>query len=145
MSDAICKNQKDFVVGALRGGIRVDGRALNQIRQAEVHFGIKTGQCEVALGKTRALAVVSCEVVEPRIQKPNDGFLTFHTELSPMAEFAYSNAPRGGNEVCVVFGVRSHGSPGEILPSPARIFCGAVFHRKSTWNVLHTRKTSFVE
>ena len=37
----------------------------------------------------RVLAVVSCEVVQPRPQRPTEGQLVFNIELSPMASPAF--------------------------------------------------------
>ena len=37
----------------------------------------------------RVLAVVSCEVVQPRPQRPTEGQLFFNIELSPMASPAF--------------------------------------------------------
>eukprot|EP00667_Euglena_gracilis_P012043 EG_transcript_12341 len=102
MSEALSNVQREFILSALRGGLRVDGRVLQAMRQPVAHFGAQTGQCEVSLGHTRALAVASCDVVEPMPQRANDGFLTFHTTLSPLADFAYSQLNRNSEEAAAI-------------------------------------------
>lgn len=39
----------------------------------------------VILGETRALARITCEVVEPKATRPNEGMLFLNVELGPMA------------------------------------------------------------
>ncbi|XP_064637673.1 exosome complex component RRP45-like isoform X2 [Lineus longissimus] len=64
---------------------RLDGRQAFDYRTTKVSFGVERGCCQVQLGKTRVLAQVSCEVVEPKLTRPTDGILYVNVELSPMA------------------------------------------------------------
>jgi len=98
MTEPIGATQRAFVLAALRGGLRVDGRSVNAIRRPTAHFGARTGQCEVGLGATRVLAVAECDVVEPTVNRPNDGFLTFHVVLPPIADFSFSQLGRHNEE-----------------------------------------------
>ena len=46
-------SQREFVLGALKQGLRVDGRNLLQSREPELVFGDDLGSVECKLGKTR--------------------------------------------------------------------------------------------
>lgn len=63
----------------------MDGRSLDEFRKCKINFGSTWGTVHVALGETRALAQVTCDVVEPRNARPNEGQLYFNLELGPMA------------------------------------------------------------
>ncbi|XP_077983852.1 exosome complex component RRP45-like isoform X2 [Glandiceps talaboti] len=77
--------EKDFVLNCIRNGKRLDGRQPYDIRHVKVSFGKDRGCCEVQLGDTRVLCQVSCEIVEPRQNRPTEGGIYFNVELSPMA------------------------------------------------------------
>ena len=51
--------ERDFIVDALRGGVRLDGRGLDQLRPLNVSFGEEYGHVNVQLGKTRWVLIVS--------------------------------------------------------------------------------------
>jgi len=46
-------NEHAFVLDALREGIRLDGRGLEDFRQLDLSFGDEYGVVDVRLGKTR--------------------------------------------------------------------------------------------
>jgi len=83
--------EKQFTVNALRRGIRQDGRQLSDYREVSFSYGTSFGHCEVCIGDTRALAQVSCEVIKPRLSRPNEGQLFLNVELSPMASQAFES------------------------------------------------------
>ncbi|KAG2377625.1 hypothetical protein C9374_009141 [Naegleria lovaniensis] len=74
--------------------LRVDGRDLYDYRSIEFILpnatdnnntsdsSVQSGQVQVSIGNTIALGVVSCSVVEPYLDRPNEGFLTFHADFS---------------------------------------------------------------
>ncbi len=41
------------------------------------------------MGKTRVMAVVTATVVQPRVERPMDGFLNFHCHLPNLADLAF--------------------------------------------------------
>jgi exosome complex component RRP45 len=45
--------EKEFLVSALQQYLRLDGRAVNDLRKPELTFGPELGWVECALGKTR--------------------------------------------------------------------------------------------
>uniref|UniRef100_A0A1Q3FVU6 Exosome complex component RRP45 n=1 Tax=Culex tarsalis TaxID=7177 RepID=A0A1Q3FVU6_CULTA len=78
-------SEKTFVQKAVLESVRVDGRSLDEFRKLRLNFGSEWGSVHVALGETRVLAQVSCEVVTPRATRPNEGTLFINVELGPMA------------------------------------------------------------
>ncbi|CAB1111060.1 unnamed protein product [Ectocarpus sp. CCAP 1310/34] len=81
------KNDYEFILRSLRGGRRVDGRELGDMRLLRMVFARAEGQAsaEIQLGRTRVLGVVTGEVVPPFPDRPMEGFLHFNVELGPMA------------------------------------------------------------
>lgn len=62
----LSKNDKDFILRALRSGRRVDGRRLGDMRLLRMVFSRAEGKAsaEVQLGRTRVLAVLTSEVCD---------------------------------------------------------------------------------
>ncbi|ETN61954.1 exosome complex exonuclease RRP45 [Anopheles darlingi] len=81
----LTNNEKSFVQKAILESIRVDGRKLDEFRKLRISFGSEWGMVHVLLGQTRALARVTCEVVQPKATRPNEGMLFVNVELGPMA------------------------------------------------------------
>ncbi|TGZ85388.1 hypothetical protein EX30DRAFT_326445 [Ascodesmis nigricans] len=78
-------NEKNFILESLYAGERLDGRELDAFRPLELEFGEEYGLADVRLGKTRVIARVSAQVVQPFSDRPFDGIFTITTELGPMA------------------------------------------------------------
>ncbi|KAB5590959.1 Exosome complex exonuclease RRP45 [Ceratobasidium theobromae] len=95
--------QAEFVLAALRASppIRVDGRSPTQARKAELTFGDSLGWVECHMGKTRVLANVSASMARPRPDRPYEGTITIHTELSPMASAIYETGRSSEEEVII--------------------------------------------
>jgi exosome complex component RRP45 len=49
----LSSNEKLFILGALKEGIRVDGRQYDQYRPLDLVFGDEYGAVELSLGNTR--------------------------------------------------------------------------------------------
>lgn len=81
--------ERDFLLKAIQEKKRLDGRQTYDYRSIKIIFGTDYGCCFVHLGKTRVMAQVSCELVTPKESRPNEGFLFFNLELSPMASPAF--------------------------------------------------------
>ncbi|GAA6001171.1 hypothetical protein JCM10207_007443 [Rhodosporidiobolus poonsookiae] len=92
-------NESAFVHAALAKGLRLDHRAPFELREVQLRFADESGWVECALGRTRVLAQVSAEVVKPLPDRPYEGFLTLHTEISPMASAAYEAGRQSEDEV----------------------------------------------
>jgi len=77
--------ERASVTAALAAKRRLDNRKFLEVRDISIHFGQDYGCCTAVVGQTRVLAQVSCEVVEPRPSRPNEGKLQINVHLSPMA------------------------------------------------------------
>ncbi|KAF8477141.1 ribosomal protein S5 domain 2-type protein [Kalaharituber pfeilii] len=82
-------NERAFVLEALRQGLRIDGRGLDEFRKVDISFGDEYGVADVKLGKTRVITRVSAEVTKPYPDRPYDGIFSITTELGPMATPAF--------------------------------------------------------
>lgn len=81
----LSNTERQSVIASLAAGVRLDGRSLLENREVSVQFGQSYGCCTVSLGETRVLAQVSCEVVEPRPSRPNEGKIVTSVHITPMA------------------------------------------------------------
>ena len=57
------------------------------------------GAAEVQLGQTHIMCVVSCQLVPPFPDRPNEGSLSVFTEFSPMADPSFEPGRQGENAV----------------------------------------------
>ncbi|KYR00615.1 putative exosome complex exonuclease [Tieghemostelium lacteum] len=85
MKENLSKNERDFVLESLDKSQRIDGRGMFDIRGIEITFGKSYGMVEVQLGKTRVYTAITYEIVEPKPERPNEGFYIFNTNISPMS------------------------------------------------------------
>ncbi|XP_062244819.1 exosome complex component RRP45 [Platichthys flesus] len=90
MKDTPLSNcERDFLLKAIQEKKRLDGRQTYDYRKIKITFGTDYGSCFVDLGKTRVMGQVSCELVAPKENRPNEGIMFFNIELSPMASPAF--------------------------------------------------------
>ncbi|KAF8335980.1 ribosomal protein S5 domain 2-type protein [Cantharellus anzutake] len=95
-------SNRTFVLSALQNRIRLDGRDFLQGRDHELIFGEDLGVVECRLGKTRVIAVVNGVIGRPqRADKPYEGALTIHSELSPMTAPIYDTSRPTDEEVLI--------------------------------------------
>ncbi|KKZ64027.1 exosome complex component RRP45 [[Emmonsia] crescens] len=85
----ISVNERAFILEALHNNVRLDGRALDQLRPLTVSFGEEYGHVKLQLGKTSVVVRISAEVTMPRSERENDGIFTVTVELNDMASPAY--------------------------------------------------------
>jgi exosome complex component RRP45 len=83
--DVQSTNERKFIETAVQAGLRVDGRSPGDMRDVDIRLAESTGHAEVLLGQTRVLASVTADLVQPRPDRPAEGFLSFHVDFSPMA------------------------------------------------------------
>ncbi|SMY22248.1 unnamed protein product [Zymoseptoria tritici ST99CH_1A5] len=93
------KNEREFLLSALRENIRLDNRAFDQFRPIELAFGDEYGVCDVRLGKTRVMVAISAEVIAPYTDRKFDGVFTISTELSPIASPAFEVGRQDQTEI----------------------------------------------
>ncbi|KAH6902591.1 ribosomal protein S5 domain 2-type protein [Coprinopsis sp. MPI-PUGE-AT-0042] len=93
--------EKDFLYGALKENLRIDGRLPLQMRTPTLTFGPELGWVECALGKTRVVAYVEGKMVKPQPERPFEGTITIHSEISPMASSEYEPGRPSEEEVTI--------------------------------------------
>lgn len=97
--------EKEFLFSALKQSLRLDGRLPLEQRTPCLTFGSELGWVECAFGKTRCvlsfhpyqnsitffrvLAQVEAKMVKPPPERPFEGMITVHSEISPMASSEY--------------------------------------------------------
>ncbi|XP_034044773.1 exosome complex component RRP45 [Thalassophryne amazonica] len=90
MKDTPLSNcERDFFLKAIEEKKRLDGRQTYDFRKIKLTLGTDYGCCFVDLGNTRVMAQVSCELVAPKDNRPNEGIMFVNMELSPMASPAF--------------------------------------------------------
>ena len=85
MSD-ISKITKSFLKDSILKGLREDGRGLLELRSIQIIFNFESDGVEVCIGNTRVYAKIKSEIVEPRPDRPNEGFLSFKPNLQILNE-----------------------------------------------------------
>ncbi|KAF9268876.1 ribosomal protein S5 domain 2-like protein [Marasmius fiardii PR-910] len=93
--------EKEFLFSALKESLRLDGRLPLEMRSPEITFSEELGIVECALGKTRVLANLGAKMVKPPPERPFEGFITIHSELSPMASSEYELGRPSEEEVTI--------------------------------------------
>ncbi|KAL0576664.1 3'-5'-exoribonuclease [Marasmius crinis-equi] len=93
--------EKEFLFSALKQSLRLDGRLPLEMRSPEITFSEELGTVECALGKTRVLANLDAKMVKPPPERPFEGFITIHSELSPMASSEYELGRPSEEEVTI--------------------------------------------
>ncbi|MFH1821402.1 MAG: exosome complex protein Rrp42 [Methanobacteriota archaeon] len=96
MYEIISSVKRDYIIDLVRQGKRVDGRAIDQLRDVTIETGIiKTanGSAKVMFGKTQVLAGVKLMHAQPFPDKPNSGVLIVNAELLPMASPTFEPGP----------------------------------------------------
>jgi len=93
--------ERSFLFKALEESLRLDGRALLESRTPTLTFGPELGWVECALGKTRVLAHVEGKMVKPTSERPLEGTITIHSEISPMASSEYEPGRASDEEVTI--------------------------------------------
>ncbi|KAI0067411.1 ribosomal protein S5 domain 2-like protein [Artomyces pyxidatus] len=93
--------EKEFLLTTLEQSLRLDGRGLIEMRPLELSFGSDLGCVECALGNTRVLAQVDAKMVRPLPERPFEGIITIHSEISPMASPEFESGRPGEEEVAL--------------------------------------------
>eukprot|EP01029_Cantina_marsupialis_P016352 TRINITY_DN3639_c0_g1_i1.p1 TRINITY_DN3639_c0_g1~~TRINITY_DN3639_c0_g1_i1.p1 ORF type:complete len:392 (+),score=115.18 TRINITY_DN3639_c0_g1_i1:55-1230(+) len=87
--------EKEHVSNALNADIRLDGRGFDDFRRVQMNFARENGEssCWIEMGLTSVNAITSCKVVEPRPERPTEGFLFINFHCSQMASADYGDRP----------------------------------------------------
>ncbi|KAF8207166.1 ribosomal protein S5 domain 2-type protein [Mycena galopus ATCC 62051] len=93
--------EKEFLFTALKQSLRLDGRSPLELRPPILSFGPELGWVECALGKTRVIAQVDAKMVKPPPERPFEGIITIHSEISPMASSEYEIGRPSEEEITI--------------------------------------------
>ncbi|KAF8063452.1 ribosomal protein S5 domain 2-type protein [Lyophyllum atratum] len=93
--------EKEFLFTSLKESLRLDGRLPLEIRTPILTFGAELGWVECSLGKTRVIAQVEGKMVKPQPERPFEGIITIHSEISPMASSEYEPGRPSDEEVTI--------------------------------------------
>ncbi|KJA13385.1 hypothetical protein HYPSUDRAFT_209590 [Hypholoma sublateritium FD-334 SS-4] len=93
--------EREFLFSALKESQRLDGRMPLEMRTPVLTFGPDLGWVECAMGKTRVLAQVEGKMVKPQPERPFEGSITIHSEISPMASSDYEPGRPSDEEVTI--------------------------------------------
>ncbi|KAJ7746641.1 ribosomal protein S5 domain 2-type protein [Mycena metata] len=93
--------EKEFLFTALKQSLRLDGREPLESRPPVLSFGPELGWVECALGKTRVVAHVNAKMVKPPPERPFEGIITIHSEISPMASSEYEVGRPSEEEITI--------------------------------------------
>ncbi|KAH8409139.1 hypothetical protein KR009_008756, partial [Drosophila setifemur] len=79
------KGERNFVQQAAKQNQRFDGRRPNECRDVQLTFGSDWGTVAVALGETKVLAQVTCDMGAPTVSRANEGKLMLNVNLGSVA------------------------------------------------------------
>lgn len=86
----LSNSEQTTILDAACSNLRLDCRRPLDFRNIRVYFPSgESGCCQVRLGSTLVMSTVTCEVGEPRSQRPNEGVFHVNLELSPMASSSF--------------------------------------------------------
>ncbi|TFK51241.1 ribosomal protein S5 domain 2-like protein [Heliocybe sulcata] len=93
--------EREFLFTSLKQSLRLDGRQLLEMRHPTITFGTELGWVECSLGKTRVVAAIDAKMVKPPPERPYEGTITIHSEISPMASPEYEPGRTSDEEVTI--------------------------------------------
>mmetsp|Transcript_673 Transcript_673/g.1956 ORF Transcript_673/g.1956 Transcript_673/m.1956 type:complete len:307 (-) Transcript_673:74-994(-) len=92
----VSSNEAQFILKALKEGHRVDGRQPLDFRAVKYKLSEDDSGAEVLLGRTRVFTAVTAELAAPFGDRGNEGRVSYHVELSPLAVPTFEGARAGG-------------------------------------------------
>jgi exosome complex component RRP42 len=88
--------EKQHLNEALKKGIRLDGRKLDEFRPISIKVGTvftAEGSCEVKCGDTHVIAGVKMDVGKPYPDSQEDGTMMFSSEMLPLSSPHFETGP----------------------------------------------------
>lgn len=87
MSTLISKNNREFIISALKSGVRIDGRNQLEFRNFQINFDPQfPGNLEFVKGNTRIISNVKSVIEPPFKDRPDQGKINFKIDLSILVE-----------------------------------------------------------
>jgi exosome complex component RRP42 len=96
VADIVSFIKRDYIHKMAEKGIRLDGRALDEMRPVEVikpFVGAAEGSARVKLGKTDVIVGIKVEPGSPFSDRPNLGVLISTAELTPISSPDHESGP----------------------------------------------------
>ncbi|PFH48533.1 hypothetical protein AMATHDRAFT_149740 [Amanita thiersii Skay4041] len=93
--------EKEFLYNSLKESLRIDGREPLEMREPTLSFGPELGWVECSLGKTKVIAQIEAKIVRPPPERPLEGIITIHSEISPTASSEYEFGRTSEEEVTI--------------------------------------------
>jgi len=87
---------KEHIKNALKKGIRIDGRKLDELRPIKIETGFLStaeGSARVIFGDAEVIAGVKMAVEKPYPDTPDDGVLMVNSELLPISNPEFESGP----------------------------------------------------
>lgn len=81
---ALSINESAFLRTSLAAGLRLDGRALTDVRRVTLSFLGASGTVQAQIGDTRVVAVTTADLAAPFPDRPNEGALNMFVHFSPV-------------------------------------------------------------
>jgi len=100
--DIILDIRRDYVLGKLRDGERIDGRAFDEYRKIEIETGViekAEGSALVKIGDTQVVVGIKMQPGEPFPDTPDKGIIITNAELVPLASPTFEPGPPDENSV----------------------------------------------
>ncbi|MEM4589773.1 MAG: exosome complex protein Rrp42 [Candidatus Micrarchaeia archaeon] len=94
--------RKEAIRDMLKLGKRIDDRAFDEYREISIKTNVISaaeGSADVTIGKSRVMAGVKLEVVEPFLDRPMEGTLTVNADLLPTAHETFEEGPPSDDSI----------------------------------------------
>ncbi len=88
--------KKDTINNLIKNNQRIDGRGMYDYREIKIEKNVLTsaeGSAKVSLGNTQILVGVKVDLATPYPEKPDEGTLSVHAELLPLASPTFEIGP----------------------------------------------------
>jgi len=92
MNDAL----KEHINLALKKGLRLDGRKLDEFRPIAIRTGVSStaeGSAEITCGETQIIVGVKMDIGKPYSDRPDSGTLMVNAELRPISNPKFETGP----------------------------------------------------
>ncbi|CAH7669349.1 ribosomal protein S5 domain 2-type protein [Phakopsora pachyrhizi] len=91
--------EREFLISALQGGIRLDERQFLDQRSLSFSISEDGSSVDCLLGSTRVMAHVSATITKPRPDRPFEGLFQVFSEINPIASHDYETGRSSEEEL----------------------------------------------
>ena len=98
----VSSNEKNFLMEALKVGMRLNGRKHDETRAPQVELSkSEYGYVELDWGHTKLTCRVTSSIVKPYTDRPFEGIFNINCEISSMALAKFENGRNSSDEVLI--------------------------------------------